>query len=173
MIDTERNRKRYLPKRVRLLLGGESRPASGKFFYCGDPMTTYTRRAFEHAYGLRPFADNSEFLAFFKEHGCYLEDISVTPVDAMSRADRKARLKACEVDLSRRIRKLNPKVIVAVLRRIEPFVRRAVAIARINPVIEVLPFAGLGHQNKYVTELPETVKRTLLSDSRASKRGRR
>ena len=167
MVDTEKIRKMYLPNRVRLLLVGESPPASGKFFYCGDSsMKTYTARAFAHAYGLPPFGDSDEFFAFFKEHGCYLDDISVIPIDKMSNSDRKAQLKACEADLSRRMRQLNPEVVVAVLRRIEPFVRRAVALAGITPVLEVLCFPGQGHQKKFVTELSRIVQRVLLADSR-------
>jgi hypothetical protein len=155
----------YLPKQVRLLLVGESPPASGKFFYCGGPMARYTAGAFEDAYGVRfpNSPDCKEFLAFFKEHGCYLEDLSVAPVNTMSRAERIARLKESVPRLSPRIRELNPEVVVAVLRRIEPFVREAIELAGGNPAFRVLPFPGQGHQKNYVTGLSEIVKLALLS----------
>ena len=164
MASTEKTRGTYLPKRVRLLLVGESPPASGRFFYYGDSsMTRHTARAFEKAYRVG-FGDDPgcrKFLDFFKECGCYLDDLSFEPVDAMPAAERKARLKACVPGLSRRIRRLKPEVVVAVLRRVEPLVREAIAAAGINPVFRALPFPGQHHQSRYVAGLSRIIKATL------------
>lgn len=107
--------------------------------------------------------DCKEFLAFFKEHGCYLEDLSVAPVNTMSTAERIAQLKASVPRFSRRIGEMKPEVVVAVLRRIEPFAREAIEPAGGNPAFRVLPFPGQGHQKKFVNGLTEIVKRTLLA----------
>ena len=75
-MDFEAIRKAYQPKDIRLLFVGESRPESGKFFYLGSPMTTYTQRAFETTFSL-VFETADRFLRFFQEKGCYLDDLSL------------------------------------------------------------------------------------------------
>jgi hypothetical protein len=165
MVNTEDIRRTYLPKQVRLLLVGESPPDSDKFFYLGSPMTKHTARAFEDAYGVR-FHDDKEFLTFFKEHGCYLEDLSVTPVNKMSPADRTAHVRAGVADLSRRIAELNPDLVVTVLRRIESRVREAVMLSSIPCAFQVLPFPGQGHQNEFVARLSTILKCSLIPETR-------
>jgi hypothetical protein len=64
-------RERFRPGKVRVLLVGESRPASGEFFFCEDSrLVKYTDEAFAERYG--PYTDMSSFLAQFKSLGCYL-----------------------------------------------------------------------------------------------------
>lgn len=162
MEDTEEIRRMYRPRQVRLLLVGESPPASGKFFYCGGPMTRYTARAFELAYRVC-LRNSTEFLAFFKEQGAYLDDLSPIAVNTMSAAKRLAQLKACVPDISRRIEALNPEVVVTILRRIEPYVRAAIALTGKTVTFRSLPFPGQGHQTKYVAGLAEIIKRSLLA----------
>ena len=49
-MDTEKIRISYKPENIKLLLVGESPPASGEFFYVKSLMTVYTSRAFERAF---------------------------------------------------------------------------------------------------------------------------
>ena len=51
-MDTEKIRKLFKPDRIKLLLVGESPPASGKFFYSKSPMTLYTSSTFEKVFSL-------------------------------------------------------------------------------------------------------------------------
>jgi len=51
-MDIEALRRSYRPEKVRLLMVGESAPASGKFFYLGDHLTIATSTAFTKAYDL-------------------------------------------------------------------------------------------------------------------------
>ena len=50
-MDTEAIRQSFKPDKIRLMLIGESPPASGRFFYLKSAMTIYTSRAFEKAHG--------------------------------------------------------------------------------------------------------------------------
>lgn len=150
-------RRSYRPKKVNMLLVGESVPASGKFFYLRSAMTTFTARAFEKTYGVI-FADNTTFLRFFQRCGCYLEDLSPRAVDAMPPKQRKKLLEKSVLSLSERILELEPDILVAVLRRIAPYVREAIELTGHPAVFRVLPFPGNGHQNSYIDGLAEILK---------------
>jgi len=138
-------RKQFKPDPIRILLIGESPPASGKFFYVKSPMTTFTSRAFERVYG-KQFKDNQDFLAFFKDKGCYLDDLSHEPVNHLSAKDREQRLQENIKPLSFRIRLANPPVICTVLKKIETYVYEAVRLSGCTPEFYVLPFPGSGWQ---------------------------
>lgn len=84
-MDTESIRQSYKPDTISLMLVGESPPANGKFFYVKSTMTTFTARAFEMSHKL---TDNREFLEYFKSCGCYLDDLSHTPVDHLPLKNR-------------------------------------------------------------------------------------
>jgi hypothetical protein len=154
-------RRSYRPEKVHVLLIGESAPASGKFFYHKGAMTTFTARAFDRVYGTT-YAndkDKSAFLRFFQRRGCYLEDLCLTPVNTMRPGERARALQASVPSLSQRIRDVEPAVVVAVLRRIAPYVREALAGRSVN--FQVLPFPGSGHQNAYIDGLSDLLRRYL------------
>jgi hypothetical protein len=158
--DLETVRNRYRPNNVRLLLVGESPPESGKFFYMKSAMTTHTAHAFESAHG-RKFSNTEAFLEHFKHCGCFLEDLSRTPVDQWSSKKRDDHLRNEVSPLSQRIKALSPSVVVIFLKRIAPYVQEAVEMSGCNPVVYVLPFPGSGHQTKYKSELATIVSKHL------------
>ena len=159
-MDVESLRISYRPEEVHLLLVGESAPASGRFFYHKSPMTTFTRRAFEKAYGIT-FEDNQAFLRFLQSCGCYLEDLSLTPVNTMPAQERAQTLQASVSALAQRIRDAEPAVVVAVLRRIERYVREALERVGRPVVFRVLPFAGNHFQNQYIDGLSGILRQHL------------
>jgi len=157
-MDVEELRRTYLPEDVRILLVGESAPVSGRFFYCDSAMTTFTAQAFENVYGVT-FEDTAEFLRFFQAKGCYLDDLSLVPVNSMASAERERMLKDSVPALARRITEMKPRAVVAVLRKIEPHVRNAVAMTGLQLPCHALPFPGNGHQNKYIAGLEAILRR--------------
>jgi hypothetical protein len=159
-MNTELIRQSYRPASVLFLLVGESPPASGKFFYVNSNMTVYTARAFEKAYG-KSFASTQDFLDFFKKCGCYLDDLSHIPVDALSKGQRGKCLRENIEGLAQRIHEVCPQVIAIALRRIESYVRTAINKAGCSSKVFVLPFAGNGHQNKYIDQLSFILKEYL------------
>ena len=135
---TEEIRQNFMPEKIQLLLIGESPPANGKFFYVKSAMTIYTSRAFEKSHGIT-FEDNAEFLKYFMECGCFLDDLSHKPVDDLPRIEREKALERSIGPLSERIRQVNPTVIAIVLKKIEKFVREAILKSGCSPEIYVLP----------------------------------
>ena len=151
-MDYEAIRESFRPTQIRILFVGESRPASGKFFYIGSPMTGYMAQAFS-AVCKRPFKSDMEFLDFFKSECCYLDDLSHAPVDDLPSKQRKQILDAGVDQLAKRIREYNPNHVVAVLKSIESSVREAAERAEFKGAVDAVPFPGMSHQNKFVEEL--------------------
>ena len=62
----ESKRREYKPSNTLVLFVGESPPANGTFFYCGDSnLAWYTREAFEAAFG--ELGGASQFLETFRD----------------------------------------------------------------------------------------------------------
>ncbi len=164
MDDRERVRSQHRPARVKLLFVGESPPAKGGFFYYGSGILfSSTQRAFSQALGIA-FATPDEFLRFFSGAGCFLEDLSHSPVDHLPRRERERALEDCVGPFAARLRTLSPELIVVFLKRIAPLVERAAGQAGIqSKSIHVLPFPSMGRQNQYVAELA-----VLLSGARVA-----
>jgi len=120
-------RERYRPERVRMLFVGESPPASGRFFYQAD---SGLYRAIRETFVLAaPALAAGEFLAAFRELGCYLVDLCAEPVDRLTAAERRRAHRAGEGALARTIEQLRPQAIVTLLRSIDANVARAVDAA--------------------------------------------
>ena len=162
-MDTEALRHSYKPDRTRLLFVGESPPASGGFFYDKSTMTTYTAQAFEKAYNIT-FPNTANFLSFFKGKGCYLDDISTTPVDNLHGKDRKEVILNALDGFTNRLNVYNPEVIIVILKRIGQYVKSSVQEAGIESPVYVLPFPGMGWQNIYKRQLIEILNHYRDSD---------
>ena len=159
-MDTESIRQSYRPSKVRLLLIGESPPANQGFFYVTSAMTKYTAQAFSKAHGVS-FQSDDEFLSYFKDLGCFLDDLCHDPVDHLPREQREKCLQDNVIGLSQRIKEIDPEVIVIALRKIETYVRVAALKSGLKPAIFVLPFPGHGHQAKYKEQLFEIIQKYI------------
>ena len=151
-IDYESIRNAFRPRHIRTLFVGESRPASGGFFYVSSPMTGYMQRVFSSVFS-RTFCSQEEFLKFFKSTGFYLDDISRGPVDKVHSSVRRKLVTAGIEDLSQRIGTYQPERVIAVLKRIKPDVIKAAQLANFPGHVMAVPFPGQSHQTSFVREL--------------------
>jgi hypothetical protein len=88
---------RYRPDRITTLFVGESAPASGACFYHGDnAMLRYMQRAREAALGV----GSREFLDRFNASGWFLDDLVLTPVNALPKAQRMTKCPAAQASLT-------------------------------------------------------------------------
>ena len=152
--DREKVRLQYRPETVSVLFVGESPPVSGRFFYFGSGIVfSSTQRAFSNAWTCS-FETPDRFLRSFADAGCFLEDLSHSPVDGLPPHERERALEECVKSFAQRLRSISPKFVVVFLKKIAPLVERAAALAGFpHEQIHVLPFPGNGHQNKYVSAL--------------------
>lgn len=167
LISKERLRTRYLPKRVRILFVGESPPASGRFFYCADSGLYHAmKNAFETAF---PSLRKTHFLESFRSLGCYLVDLCGSPVDRLDPGLRRQSCKDGEPRLSRTIRRLRPKIIVAVVRSIGNNVRQAEARAGWAGLRVEVPYPGRWHffRKEFQRKLVPVLRRALVSNGQA------
>ena len=155
----EELRQRYKPHKVSVLFVGESPPAKGTFFYKGDSnLAQYTQEAFSEVFGAA-FESPESFLEQFRLLGCYLEDLCLTPVNHLSRGERRREQERWIGSLAERIGSLSVKTIVVVMCGIVPYVERAVEQAGLKNVLRYsVPFPAMGHQHQYVRELVKVLQ---------------
>jgi hypothetical protein len=115
-------------------------------------MGTFTQRVYEAVYG-RTFADQQAFLRYFCDTGAFLDDLSATPVDNLSRSQRHRILRASISDFTVRLQTYHPERIICILRSIAPYAQQAIAQAGLAVPLEVLPFPGCGWQRIYMDGL--------------------
>lgn len=145
-LSRERLRRRYRPARVRLLFVGEAPPASGRFFYQEDSgLYRAVRDAFVHVF---PKVRKNDFLAFFRERGCYLVDLCGRPVDRLSPKERRIACLSGEAHLARTLKQLSPEIVITVVRSIEANVRRSEERANWYGRRIELPYPGRWHRHR-------------------------
>jgi len=153
----EELRNRFRPKVTRLLLVGESPPANETFFYNADSkLYVHTFAAFTRA-GL--VSENSAvFLDAFRGLGCFLDDLCHSPVNSLAKPARRAARNRSVRGLALRLQEICPRVVVCVMRAIEPAVRSAMEVARMQETkFHSVPFPAQGHQLQYVEQLADIV----------------
>src|SRR3970040_2453801 len=92
----------------------------------------------------------------------FLEDLSLDPVDHLPRRERVQALEDCVEPFAARLRTLSPELIVVFLKKIAPFVARAARLAgTLSESNHVLPFPGMGNQNRNGAELAPILRRAL------------
>lgn len=170
MADVEKIRQSFKPDKVSVLFIGESAPASGSFFYTGDSLCTYTKEAFTMAFPDIVFRTSDEFLQFFQKTGCYLDDLSLIPVNDRNIDERKRMQLEGMPSLAKRIVDYQPNAIVCMLKNkaFQTIIRESVRRAGFENVpFRVTPFGGFGNQGKYREELKkhllEFQQETLIS----------
>jgi hypothetical protein len=154
----ERTRRSYYPEELRVLFIGESPPTGGTFFYDANSILYQaTREAFMAA--APKLAAEADFLAAFRRMGCYLDDLSRVPIDKLPDAEKRIARKEAVPGLARRLRGLEPRVVVIVVKGIEPQVTKALNEAGLAEVTrEPLPFPGQWHRSAYIGELAALVR---------------
>lgn len=161
--EREALRRRYLPARVRILFIGESPPAGGRFFYSADSeLYRATRDAFYAALGERL---REPFLACFAELGCYLDDLCREPVNWLPTQMRRAAHRAGEEHLATSICRLQPQIIIVLLKSIESNVARAAALAecaQIDRHVVTYPSRWHKHRIAYRDQLAALLRSFFL-----------
>lgn len=154
----EEARLSFKPDDVHLLFVGESAPAGGVFFYYGNSgFTRYTRQAFETSLNLN-FESDHAFLNFFRDSGCWLDDISHEPVNKLLPAERRTVLRKQTAAFTRRLDSAAPDYLIVTLKSIVHYVMAALETAEVSPKVRFLPFPGNSHQLKYREQLVDVLK---------------
>lgn len=168
VIEWNRLRTKYKPASIKMLFIGESPPnlKSGKFFYEGGRLTKHTRKAFKKAFsGFNPNSTIEQFLAKFKQTGCYFDDISHLPAAGLSPSERNYQLLNNLDAFIKRLKRFSPKYIITFVSRIDFFVKHAIDISEIKPLqVYNLPFPSHRQQriDQYIKELSTILHSNLM-----------
>jgi len=151
MCDLALLRQKYKPDRVRVLFVGESPPANGTFFYkCDSKLYKHTKKVFQEFW---IFKSDKEFLERFKNEGFYLEDLCDEPINHLPKRERKAKRNENIETLAKKLKQLNPEVIIVVMKSIQRQVKGAIKIAGLNPKYYAIPFPSRGWQKEFEKQL--------------------
>lgn len=152
-VSYEELRARYRPRRLKLLLVGESRPAGGTFFYRADSRLFFAvRDAFESAHG--PMPAGEAFLAEFQKRGAWLYDLAASPVNRQRGRPRTAAVAQRVGELAQVLEESPGAQVVAIKRDLEAPVRRAMEMAgESGDRLCVLPFPLYQWREVFVTGL--------------------
>lgn len=158
----EAYRIRYRPCRVRTLFIGESPPASGASFYrANSRLFEYTRRAYAEGFG-NGGPEGYAFLEYFRDEGCYLEDLCCDPVNHLPTPARRRAWEVGVGSLADRLSRMKepPDRIIVVARSIRHYVSPAIENAGLDAVVDAhhLAFPANGRQTRYVCELAEVLR---------------
>ena len=155
----EKIREKYKPDTVKILFVGESRPASGDFFYFENTnLYRCTKNAFEKA--------NINFsLNNFKNLNCWLYDVCDKPLNkGLSNAQRRNYIKNGIDKLKGVINELKPEYIIVVKKKEmkELVFSQICNIGYINGKTAFnTSFPACGHQKEFVKELSEILKEII------------
>jgi hypothetical protein len=145
----EEVRRSYRPRRITTLFVGESAPHGGAFFYNQDSGLFREMR--------KAFHGGGSFLAQFKRHGFYLDDVSLEPVNQLNSASRVARLNQSVSTFAERLRDYRPQAIVILLISIKSMVIRAMRAADLSYEPFCTPYPGFGNQPRFQTAMAEII----------------
>ncbi len=153
----EELRAKYKPATIKVLFVSESPPSGDTFFYrANSNLYAYTQAVFAEVYGEGRCGEGEQFLKFFKEQGCYLDDLCLDPINHLDEKKKKQMWRQGVTPLAERIRHMEPKPLqcIVVVKEIEWNVRTALQQAEAStiPLLSVT-FPAYGHQKKYLREL--------------------
>jgi len=158
----ERLRQAFRPKgRIRILMIGELRLASGSFFYRADSnLYRATREAWQAAFG--EASGGEPFLKAWQEADAWLYDLAPAPVNRLPGRPRRTAVSARSSDLARLLAAERPDHVVVVKRSLGPVVRDAMGAAEL-PLdrLHVLPFPLYQWRAEYVAKLSALLSNAL------------
>ncbi len=157
--DLEQLRVRFKPDKIKVLFVGESPPADGTFFYkANSNLYRYTREAFLSVFDCACDA-GEDLLNFFKNRGCYLDDLCLEPVNHLAKIARQRKRDEGVPILAGRIYENRPEAIVVVMSAIRDEVARSAPSAGLGSVpFHAVPFPAQGNQKKYVAQLVKVLQ---------------
>jgi len=151
-------RGRFRPSAIQVLFVGESPPRSGQFFYANDTILhKATKDAFSRSYK-RIFTGVDDFITFFENKGCYLDDLCSRQVNGLKQSQRRYEREQGVPGLAQRIELFRPMVVLSLMKGITPYVLRAISQTSLRSInFHSLPFPYWVHRQVYVAELERLI----------------
>ena len=153
MINHQALREIYKPDKIKVLFIAEAPPENDTFFYSAKSFFyDYTKQIFNELFEdeINQF---DEFLYFFQNKGCFLDDLCHEP----KTYKEMSKYKNIYIDeLKSRLKLYDPQAIIITPKEIDGFVREAIKKSNIDldpELIFTLYFPGNGWQNEFMSYL--------------------
>lgn len=101
----------------------------------------------------------------FKGCGCYLDDLSLDPVNNLKTEDRNTKCRESIETFAMRVKDMKPAVVIILKRSIVKDILKSIEISDVDidkDHIYLLYFPTFGHQRRYVTGLTEVLQKLQL-----------
>jgi len=149
-------RQQYQPETIKLLFITEAVQPGNVFFYRKNSnVFRAVKEAFAQVFG--GFENDEDFLAFFKENGCYVDYLCPVLINGLPPEVRQQVRTAGIKPLSQRLALLQPKVVITVMKVLEKEVLEAIQLSEITSVQYTKAIAFPAHSktnaDKCVSEL--------------------
>lgn len=131
----------YKPEKINVLFIADAPAAGTRYFYRkNSELFKAVKAAFTQVFG--DFKDRDEFLNFYKDFGCYLDNICLVPVKHLSDKEQKAERRRGIEPLAERITQMQPRLIIITMKAIEKYVREAIDLSKAEGIEQVasIPF---------------------------------
>ncbi len=164
-------RQQYQPRTTQIIFITEAVQPGKVFFYRKNSnVFRAIKEAFNQVFG--EFKSDDEFLAFFKENGCYVDYLCSEMINGLPLEVRQKARTAGIKPLSERLALLQPKVVITVMKILEKQVDEAVSLSKITSVqyrkAVAFPAHSKTNADKCIQELveilEELVERQILID---------
>jgi len=169
--ELEQLRQQYQPEIIKVLFITEAVQPGNVFFYRKNSnVFRAVKEAFAHVFG--GFENDEEFLAFFKENGCYVDYLCPVLINGLPPEVRQQVRTDGIKPLSGRLALLRPQVVVTVMKVLEKEVLEAARLSGITSVLFTKAVAFPAHSKTnadkcvkgLVEILNELLEREILVD---------
>ena len=131
--ELEQTRQQYQPQILQIIFIEEAVQPGKVFFYRKNSnVFRAIKEAFNQVFG--EFKSNDEFLAFFKENGCYVDSLCSEMINGLPLEVRQKARTAGIKPLSERLALHQPKVVITVMKILEKEVDEAVRLSQITSI---------------------------------------
>jgi hypothetical protein len=164
-------RQLYKPQEVQFIFITEAVQPGNRFFYNKNSnVFRAIKEAFTQVFGA--FGSNDDFLAFFKENGCYVDYLCPEMINDLPPEVRQKVRKVGIAPLSERLAVMQPKVVITVMKVLEKEVIEAIKLAAITSVKYTKAIAFPAHSktnadkcvNELVAILNELLEKQIWGD---------
>lgn len=157
-------RQLYEPEAVQLIFITEAVQPGKRFFYLKNSnVFRAIKEAFSQVFG--EFKSDEEFLNFFKENGCYVDYLCNEMINGLAPEVRQAVRTNSIKPLSERLAAMKPKVVITMMKVLEPEVNKAIESSGITSVqyTRAVPFPAHSQTNveKCIAALVEVLEELL------------
>lgn len=157
----EELRQQYKPEKVNVLFIADAPSVGPRYFYRkNSELFKAVKAAFTQVFG--EFKDRDEFLNFYKDFGCYLDNICLVPVKHLPVKEQNIERQRGIVPLSQRITEMQPRLIIITMKAIEKYALEAIHLAHAVSVEKVasipFPLGSMTNFNNSITGMVNAMR---------------